>query len=227
MQLLDDQIGRFKTLQKELPQQLDEIIQSVDAAIGQVLVIETEKAELAKKQRSVEADIKSHQDQIRKYSTQLSEIKTNKEYKALNSEIAFLKNKISDLESVILEHMDSENAINERLTEAKNALVSAEQVKKDKEGDLRRQIAELDTKIETTRNARNDLARTLPESLIRQYGNLIKHKGNQAVAYNVDGYCAGCGIVIRPQTRIEMQLRKKIITCENCGRILMNKIEAE
>ncbi|MDZ4121457.1 MAG: C4-type zinc ribbon domain-containing protein [Candidatus Cloacimonadaceae bacterium] len=225
MQVFDDKIGQFRLLQQELPKQLNEIIQNVDAAMGKMLVVETEKAELQKKLRVLELDIKTHQDQIKKYSTQLSEIKTNKEYKALNSEIAFLKTKVNDIESQILEMMDIEAEINERLTKAKADLEQAEKTKKDKEGDLRRQIDQLETAIEEARNSRNDLARTLPEALIRQYGSLIKHKGNQAVAYNVDGYCGGCGIVIRPQVKIEMQLCKKILTCENCGRILMDRFK--
>lgn len=226
MQLLDDQIGKYRALKQELPKQLNEIIQNVDAAMGKMLVIETEKAELAKKQRILEGDIKTHQDQIKKYSTQLSEIKTNKEYKALNSEISFLKTKISEVESQILELMDVETEINIRLSASKLDLDAAEKTKKDKEGDLRRQIDQLEISIEETRNARNDLARTLPEPLIRQYGNLIKFKDNKAVVYNVDGYCGGCGYVIRPQVKIEMQLQKKIIICENCSRILMNHIES-
>ncbi len=225
MQKLDDKIGQFRMLQQELPKQLNAIIDCVDEATAGMLVAETEKMELLKKQRALETDIATHKEQIRKYSTQLSEIKTNKEYKALNSEIAFLKEKISEIESQILELMDVESEIMVRVNEAKDKLALAEKNKRDKEGDLRKQIDQLEVTIEDTRNERNVLARTLPEPLIRQYGNLIKHKGNSAVVYNIDGYCGGCGIVIRPQVKIEMQLQKKILTCENCGRILMNKIE--
>jgi len=222
MQEFDDKIANLRFLQQELPKQLNGIIQSVDAAMGKMLTIETEKAEHTKKQRSLESDIKTHQDQIRKYATQLSDIKTNKEYKALNSEIAFLKTKISDIESVILEMMDIETDISNRSDLAKKELANAEATKKALEGDLRKQIDELDSKIEECRNSRNELARTLPESMIRQYANLIKHKANVAVVYNVDGACGGCGILIRPQVKIELQLKKKIITCENCGRIIID-----
>ena len=98
-------------------------------------------------------------------------------------------------------------------------------MKKEKKVDLREQIASLDTKIEEVRTQRNDLARTLPVSLVKYYGNMIKHKQNQAVAYTREGSCGACGFVIRQQMRIELQLRRKIIYCENCGRILMNRFE--
>lgn len=227
MQILDDQIGRLRILQEELPKQLNSLIEGVEQATADLLAAETERAELNKKQRTLEGDIKTHQDQCRKYGTQLSEIKTNKEYKALNSEIAYLKEKISDIESQLLELMDTENEFKEQIAGLKKALELAESKKREKEGDLKAQIASLESKIEETRAERNKLAVTLPTSLIKQYGNMIKHKNNQAVAYNRDGSCGGCGFVIRQQMRIELQLRKKIVFCENCGRILLNRFEEE
>ena len=225
MQKLDDQIGRLRILQQELPKQLNEIIGHVDQASANLLATETEKAELAKQQRALESDIKQHHEQIKKYGAQLSEIKTNKEYKALNSEITFLKEKISELESQELELMDAENAIKARIETDRKELDSAEALKRDKEGELRAQIDGLESEIETLRGARTELAHTLPANLVRQYGNMIKNKKNSAVVYIENGSCGGCGFVIRPQIRIELQQRKKINFCESCGRILIARFE--
>lgn len=227
MQRLDDAIGRYRVLQQELPKQLNEILESVEQATADLLAGETEKAELNKKQRALETDIKGHQEHIRKYATQLSEIKTNKEYKALNSEIAYLKDKISEIESQLLELMDMETEIKEKIEGYKKALADAEATKRAKEGDLKAQIAALENQIETTRAERNKYALTLPTALIKRYGNLIKNKDNQAVAYNVDSSCGGCGFVLRQQMRIELQQRKKMVYCENCGRILLNPFTEE
>jgi hypothetical protein len=227
MQKLDDQIGRLKVLQDELPKQLNSLIEGVEQATADLLAAETEKAELNKKQRTLEGEIKTHQEQCRKYGTQLSEIKTNKEYKALNSEIAYLKDKISEIESNLLELMDAETEIKANITGCKKALDLAEAKKREKEGDLKAQIDSLESKIESTRAERNKLAVTLPTSLIKQYGNMIKHKNNLAVAYTNNNSCGGCGYVIRQQMRIELQLRQKIVICENCGRILLNRFEDE
>jgi len=184
--------------------------------------VETERADLNKKQRALEGEIKQHSDQARKYATQLSEIKTNKEYKALNSEIAYLKEKISELESQELELMDAESEVKIRIEDAKRELAEAEKAKRSQEGELRAQIDSLESKIEETRTQRNKLAVTLPTQVIKQYGNMIKNKNNVAVAWNRDGSCGACGFVIRPQIRIELQLFKRIIPCENCGRMLID-----
>jgi len=224
MQLLDDAIGRFRVLQQELPKQLNELIDNVEQATADLLAGESTKQEINKKQRALENDVKTFQEQIRKYGNQLSEIKTNKEYKALNSEIAYLKDKISEIESQLLELMETENAAKENIADKKKALDKAETEKRAKEGDLKAQIDTLENKIESTRAERNKLAVTLPVPLIKRYGNLIKNKDNLAVVYNRDGSCGGCGFVIRQQLRIELQLRKKIVYCENCGRIMLDPI---
>lgn len=222
MQSLDDAIGHYKILQEELPKQLNDLIDAVTQATADLMAGETEKQEINKQQRALEGDIKTFQDKIRKHGGQLADIKTNKEYKALNSEIAYLKEKISEAESALLDLMDQETAAKEKNLALKKALEVAEKNKQSKEGDLRAQIAELEGKIESTRSERNALARKLPTPLIKRYGNMIKNKGNKAVAFNKDGSCGGCGFVIRQQMRIELQLMKKIVYCENCGRILLD-----
>ncbi|HOY85721.1 MAG: C4-type zinc ribbon domain-containing protein [Candidatus Cloacimonetes bacterium] len=223
MQKLDDQIGALRLLQQQLPQELNDIIERVDAATANLLGSETERAETEKKQRALEGEIKQNQATIKKYATQLSDIKTNKEYKALNSEIAYLKDKISELESQELELMEEENMAKQKVEQDKKDLAAAEMTKREREGDLREKIESLDAEIDKLRAERTQLAQTLPQNLVRQYANMIKNKGNCAVVYERNGACGGCGFVIRPQIRIELELRKKINFCESCGRILMEE----
>ncbi len=225
MQRLDDQIGSLRLLQQTLPQELNELIEHVDAATANLLASEGERAEVGRKQRSLESDIKLHGEQIKKYATQLSEIKTNKEYKALNSEISYLKDKISELESQELVLMDAEAELKKRVEQDKAELEQAEAAKRAREGELRKKIESLEAEIESIRAERNKLAHTLPPNLVKQYGNMIKNKNNCAVVYAVNGACGGCGFVIRPQIHIELQMRSKVNFCESCGRILIERFD--
>jgi predicted nucleic acid-binding Zn-ribbon protein len=188
----------------------------------------TVKDGIIKRQKDLEAEIKHNNELKLKYGNQLADIKTNKEYKALNSEITNLSQKNSDIEVMLLELMETETEINKQLAVFDTELKGAEKRKSEKEDDLRQQISALDGKIEELRKQRTELALTLhSDALVKQYGNLIKNKNNQAVAYNQNGACSGCGFVIRPQIKIELELQKKIHSCESCGRLLMNKIEEE
>jgi len=225
MQKFDDEIGRCRELQKILPQQLYALIEAVDSAQAKLLQTETVRSGIVKRQKELEVEIKHNQDLIRKYGNQLADIKTNKEYKALNSEIASLTQKNKEIEDMLLELMETESELKKETEKDKQELAVAEKAKSAKESDLRAQIAALDGNIEELRSQRNDLARGLPIPLIKQYSNLIKYKNNIAVAYNNNGACGGCGFVIRPQMRIELDLRRKIISCESCGRLLINRFD--
>lgn len=228
MQKFDDEIGRCRDLQKVLPQQLHTLIQDVENARVKVQETTTVKDGIIKRQKDLEAEIKHNNELKLKYGNQLADIKTNKEYKALNSEITNLSQKNSDIEVMLLELMETETEINKQLAVFDTELKGAEKRKSEKEDDLRQQISALDGKIEELRKQRTELALTLhSDALVKQYGNLIKNKNNQAVAYNQNGACSGCGFVIRPQIKIELELQKKIHSCESCGRLLMNKIEEE
>ncbi len=222
MQKLDNKIGGYRILQEELPKQLSDIIEREVQATADLLAVETERAELNKKQRDLEGDIKEFVEKEKKYSGQLADIKTNKEYKAINSEIVYVKEKISELESQQLELMDQEGEIKERIAIARKELDDAEAAKREREGELRKKIESLDEEIEKTRAQRNAIAASLPTQIIKQYGNMIRLKNNMAVATSKDGSCSACGVVLRPQIRIELQLFKRIIPCENCGRILVD-----
>lgn len=225
MQKLDDQIGSLRLLQQELPQELNELIENVEAAQAKLQGSEEELAGIAKQQRMLESDIEQYKENIKKYQTQLSDIKNNKEYKALNSEIAYLKEKISELENQEIELMDAEAESKKLVAEDKAELDKADKAKSAREGELRKKIDSLEAEIEDLRAKRTDLARGLPQNLVRQYANLLKTKSNQAVAYAENGACGGCGFVIRPQIRIELQLRNKVNHCESCGRILMEHFD--
>lgn len=228
MQKYDDEIGRCRDLQKVLPQQLNTLIQDVESANVKVQETTTVKEGIVKRQKDLEAEIKHNNELKLKYGNQLADIKTNKEYKALNSEITNLTQKNGDIEVMLLELMETETEINKQLAVFNEELKAAQQRKAEKEDDLRQQIAALDGKIDELRKQRTELAVTLhSDALVKQYGNLIKNKNNLAVAFNNNGACSGCGFVIRSQIRIELDLRKKIHSCESCGRILMNKIEEE
>ncbi|MCB5234190.1 MAG: C4-type zinc ribbon domain-containing protein [Candidatus Cloacimonetes bacterium] len=225
MQSFDDKIGQFRDIQKELPKQLLEIEEKTVQATADLLAGEKEKAELNAEQSALESNIKAAQSLITKYSNQLTDTKTNKEYKALNSEMTHQKEKIQKFESQMLELMDKENGIKEKVASLKAVHDEIDGEKRKMEAEIKAQNDELEAKIEELRSERNKLAVTLPNTLIKRYGGLIKNKDNLAVTYNQNGSCSGCGFVIRQQMRIELQLKKKLVYCENCGRIILDSLD--
>jgi len=167
-------------------------------------------------------------EQIHKYETQLANIKTNKEYKALNKEIDFLKENNSKIDDKILESMDEEQELRDLLAGKKQELDSAQSELDEKAEKLRKQIVQVEKDIEDNKKARNEIAKTLPTPTVKRYANLIQHKNRKAVVFlNNNNGCGGCGYSVRPQLLIDIKRKDSIISCESCGRMIIDKELAE
>jgi len=221
MQRYDDQIVEKEGQKVTLPKQLSDLVQAVESAKAAVTQNLTEQEELVKRIKQIELDIKSNGELIKKYSSQLAEVKNNKEYKALNSEVTNLKAKNSDYDSESLKIMDAETELKAKKGELDAALKVAEEKLSMEEGKLRSQIDALDQEISTLREKRNEHGKTLPIALMKRYKLLIQNKDHKAVVFNKQGACSGCGFKIRPQQELELKQQHKLVVCESCGRMLI------
>ena len=221
MQKLDKIIGEKNILTKELPQQLNSLRQSLKDANETVTASKSEFDENQKNQKLKELDIADHNVKIAKYKNQLLTIETNKEYKALNSEINHLEKKNSEIDDELIGLMEVEAELKERLEEENKTQKNASDELKANEEKLEKEIQVVKKEIEELKSKRNILAKGLPRELIRRYASLIKNKNRKAVVFNDKNACSGCGYNIRPQVAIDIKEGNSVIYCESCGRILV------
>ena len=223
MQGCDDIIGEKEILTKQLPEELSNLKQNLETANNKLVETENALDENLKTQKLKELDIKANNEKIDKYKNQLLIIKTNKEYKALNSEVSHLENKNSDIDDELIVLMEEEVNIRAQLEINKKDQKKADNELKANEEKLRKKIEDVEKNIAEYKNKRNLLAKDLNPQLVRRYALLIKNKRRKAVVFSDNNACGGCGYNIRPQLIIEINEGQKIINCENCGRILVAK----
>ena len=223
MQECDDIIGEKEILTKQLPEDLSNLKQNLETANNKLVETENVLDENLKTQKLKELDIKANNEKIDKYKNQLLIIKTNKEYKALNSEVSHLENKNSDIDDELIVLMEEEVNIHAQLEINKKDQKKADNELKANEEKLRKKIEDVEKNIAEYKNKRNLLAKDLNPQLVRRYALLIKNKRRKAVVFSDNNACGGCGYNIRPQLIIEINEGQKIINCENCGRILVAK----
>ncbi len=221
MQKFDTVIGDKNILTKELPQQLNSLKQSLKDADEAAAATKVELDENLKDQKLKELDIADNNTKSDKYKNQLLTIETNKEYKALNSEINHLEKLNSEIDDDLIGLMEVESELKERLEEEKKAQKKASDELKANEEKLEKEIGEVQKDIKDLKGKRNVLAMKLPRDLIRRYAALIKNKNRKAVAFNENNACSGCGYTIRPQVAIDIKEGESVIYCESCGRILV------
>jgi predicted nucleic acid-binding Zn-ribbon protein len=170
------------------------------------------------------AAIKESEALLAKYEAQSDNVKNNREFEAINKEIEMQGLEIKLSEKNIRD-------ANEELAEKVKVLDAAKKTITVKEGVLNHKKEELEKIIADTEIEEKELdiksaeARShIDERLLYSYDRIRNSYRNGLAVVTVErDACGGCFNSIPPQRQSEIRLHKKIIVCENCGRILVEE----
>lgn len=103
--------------------------------------------------------------------------------------------------------------------------------KENKEKDLQQKLVELKEIISKTEKDEDKLQvvsekqqKKIEERLLKAYQKIRNTYRNGLAVVSVErNACGGCYNAIPPQAQMEIGLSKKILVCEHCGRILVDK----
>jgi len=150
-------------------------------------------------------------------------VKNSREFEAINKEI-----EMQQLEGKLAEkHIRDAN---EELADKVKALETVKKQIGNKEGILTHKKGELDKIIaETEKEEKHygklseEARKGMDERLLYSYDRIRKsYRNGLAVVPVIRDACGGCFNSIPPQKQSEIRQRKKVMICENCGRILVD-----
>lgn len=182
---------------------------------------EKEKIELLEKERrQKEGHLNVGQDKIKRTEGRMFEVKTNKEYQALLSEIETLKEEKSRAEEEILQLLDEIDELKKKLLHReKEVAITLGKI----EGE-RKKIQERMTHSELLWKRQMErgevLTKQLNSNLFKLYNTLKEKRQGVGVVSVKKETCQGCFVNIPPQMFIEVQKNNQRIQCPNCNRIL-------
>ncbi|MFZ5906901.1 MAG: zinc ribbon domain-containing protein [Nitrospirota bacterium] len=222
-------------------QQIDRKIIDLDSLIGDIpsriraaelLLNTSQKAFLAgkeklesleKRKRDRERELDEIGEKVRKLKARTSEIKTNKEYQALLTEIESVeKDQFSIEDEILLVMEEMENASKEAKTE--EAKYGQEQEKIDVlKQKLEAEKSSYEQELSKLKTLRAGMAQTIDNELYEEYITLIGIHRGFAVTEARDEICQGCNMNIPPQLFVELKKNEIIIQCPQCRRILYYK----
>ena len=182
---------------------------------------EREKVELLEKdRRQKEHHLTAEQDKIKKTEGRMFEVKTNKEYQAVLTEIEGIKEGSSREEEEILRLLDEIDETKKSLARwEKETAVSLEKIEAERkvlEGKITRDDAGCKKQIER----REVLAKQIESRLFKLYDTLKEKRRGVGVVNVKNETCQGCFLNIPPQMYIEVQKNNTLIQCPHCNRIL-------
>ena len=178
-----------------------------------------------KERRRLEATLQDHEEKIKKIKDQLMAAKSNKEYQAFLKEIEVLEGNIDQEEERLLELMDSLDD-HRADHDAELRTLTADKAEKQKTIDeLKRRAAELEGQIAKLESENPKYLNEIEPSLKKRYDRTQANLGSLAVTRVEDGNCGGCGAMVPPQLIVEIRGNDRLITCQNCGRILIHYVD--
>lgn len=220
LQRLDQAVARLEGEARQIPLQIAALEADLVRARGAWDQAKATGAALAKERRERERELDEEAANQRKRQGRLFEIKTNQEYSAVLKEIEQLKEKISGLETRILELMDEQEQAAKRVAEAEAASRAAEAVHRGQREAREKELAQLQAQLAGLQKARKQTAAKVDRELYQTYARLMQIRAGTAVVPVRDGSCAGCFVALPPQVCAEVRHNERRITCPHCERIL-------
>lgn len=223
LQQVDSEIDKIKTLRGELPLEVQDLEDELEGLDTRIKNFEEEIKELEHAIAKKKVEITDAQGLIKKYEGQQNNVRNNREFDSLSKEVEF-----QSLEIQLCEKRIKEFAT--RLQEKQSALGDAKTIFEERKHDLEAKKKELDEIISETQieeenlhTRSQDIAARIDERLHQAYKRIRKNARNGLAVVTVQrDACGGCFNRIPPQRQLDIGLRKKIIVCEYCGRILVD-----
>jgi uncharacterized protein len=220
LQELDLAAERSRRRIAELPA-AQQALESRVAAKSQALAAVKERINSGQAaRREVEKELAAVQGRLSKYKGQLMEVKTNKEYQAMQKEIAVAEQDVRSHEDTLLEHMEQAETFAVELKAAETALKAeqAEGAREQKLLDAERTA--VDQEIARLMAARNELVRVLSRDALALFERIAHGRKGVAVAEARNGLCTVCHVRLRPQVFNDVRRNDALTQCESCTRIL-------
>jgi len=223
LQVIDTEVDKIRIIRGELPLEIEDI---EDLMEGLNTRLEKFNEELITINSNITANkntVELAADAIEKYEKQLKNIKNNREFTSLTKEVEFQnleiqiaeKNKIQN-QANVLHKTEIINACTAQITEKQEEL-------KIKQSELDEIIKETEKEEVALMKDSAKAEKVIDERLLNAYKRIRSKVSNGLAVVSVDrDACGGCFSQIPPQRQLDIQMHKKVIVCEHCGRIMVD-----
>lgn len=220
LQKVDVQIHELKKEFSTHPALLQKEEASFEKKKAGLKQAEDEHKALQMKQKEREIELQTKEEKIKKLQAQLYQLKSNKEYAAMELEIKGLKADNSLLEEEILHLLDDVDQAKAKCTKEKEVLAVEDKKLKEGMAAIQKKGEEISAVIAVLEEKRKSYTPNVDTKLLSQYEKILKNRDGIALVPVKNGSCGGCHIELPPQVVNEIQIQDKLIVCESCARIL-------
>jgi predicted nucleic acid-binding Zn-ribbon protein len=227
LQQIDSRIDKIRTIRGELPLEVSDL---EDEIAGLKTRLDKLKAEIKTFEEEIsnrKLQIKESQSLIKKYEQQQLNVRNNREFDSLSKEIEFQTLEIQLAEKKIKEaqfRIEDKKKITDEISARIDDRTKDLELKKAELDDI---VAETQKDEELLLEKSKEYAGYIEARLLVAYNRLRANAANGLAVVPIErDACGGCFANIPPQRQLDIAQRKKVIVCEYCGRILIDRVLA-
>jgi len=220
LQELDTHIRKMEGEVDAIPVIIGDMEEGFQSKTANLKKLEDEFKALVLKRKEKEGEVEAKEGVVKKYQSQLNQIKTNKEYSALQDEIKRTKADGSAIEDDIIKLMEAIDAKNGEIAKEKEVV----KVEEGKLGEEKKRLEALGASVKLELDKilakRSELAARVEAKSLAKYERLLKNKDGLAIVPISNEACQGCFRILPSQVINEIRMHESLVVCDSCARLL-------
>ncbi|MEA2031038.1 MAG: C4-type zinc ribbon domain-containing protein [candidate division Zixibacteria bacterium] len=220
LQVIDYDLGELERSKEYLPDMMNNLkgeVQDIQKKIEETSA-ELEEAKIT--QKNLELEVNANETELQKYQKMMMNIKTNKEYDALVSQIDSVKSTISTKEQELLEVLERVETLTPELPEMKEKHKQLDDNNSRQLQILQEKVDSIDGTVVGKEQERMTILKEIPRRTMSVYERINRGKNGAVVVPVRRRSCSACNKALTPKKVQEIRRGDQINTCESCGRIL-------
>jgi predicted nucleic acid-binding Zn-ribbon protein len=223
LQLIDSRIDEIRNVRGELPLEVEDLEDEVAGMNTRLEKLNSDLEVIEDEIKGKKNLIEEAKSLIKKYTTQQDNVRNNREYNSLSKEIEFQELEMQLADKHIKEfkaQIEQKNAV---IEETKSRLDARKDHLKHKQSELNEILSETEKEEKSLIKYSEDYEGKIEDRLVKAYKRIRTNVKNGLAVVAVErGASGGSFFTIPPQVQMEIASRKKIITDEHSGRILVD-----
>ena len=228
LQLIDSRVDEIRNVRGELPLEVRDLEDEVEGFKLRLQKLEDSLTDIDNQIKAKKNHIEESKVLIKKYNEQQKNVRNNREFNSLAKEVEFQELEIQLAEKHIKEFKAQIEQKKEVIEGTKERLKEREEHLKHKKGDLDAILAETEKEEKVLLEKSEEYKTKIEDRLAKAYTKIRSNVKNGLAVVPIErGASGGSYFTIPPQVQMEIASRKKIITDEHSGRILVDAELAE
>jgi len=224
LQQLWSKVDKIRVIRGELPHEVRDLEDDLEGMQTRIANYNEDILTFQNNILGEENKMKESELLIKRYEEQQNNVRNNREYESLSKEIEYQKLEIQVAEK-------RKTKFQTEIESKKGEIIICEEKLKEIDEVLQQKKGELDDIISDTQKEEKELLEKIGEykskvneRLLSAFERIRKNARNGLAVVQIDrDACGGCFSTIPPQKQLDIKLHKKIIVCEACGRIFVDK----